>query len=543
MRLFLTILFFGFSVKAFSQAPTVTVDALRTITQPINVAAINGTATPSGGRTITSTVWSVLSQPSGANATLRWPTRLTSPLSNSSQLYVCDLENVGTYILQLTATDNTGASTTANDTIIVAAETFTACNPTPKSIILDSSKASGGELWFPLGTAHSVFSTWLPGDTIKIKPRSATSNSAYTLLSIGGLKGNPACPTQIVNMDNGNRPVWINNVRFGEYISGQGHNTRLTYFNFRGNGVSGITYGFYINSPDNGRPCIGAALVHHGTIQYTEQTNGAPGIYLKITPDTAAANKPYVNFPAFVMRNMKLMHNYIHHNNGEGMYCGDYDKNGDVDHTDINGKRMLACWGDSLEVAYNIFDSTKWTSFQATSWGWLSIHDNTVTNYGWSNTSSHQAGLALGGYNSGSIYNNYVNTGTGNALQVFGNGKIYVYNNSVYNSGQQSLFGTDAPDSIRIAPAQQDSVYNNLIVSPNTTNGVFRFNADNGITSNVWYMDNKFCFTSDPPSGWESDNTYLRSFATTTTRTGNIKFCFGNNIIQKIKRKVRKQMM
>jgi len=527
---------FGF----VSNPPTVTVDALRTITQPINVAALNGTATPDAGNTIVSTTWTVISQPAGANATIRWPDRLTSPLSNSSQLYVCDLENVGTYIIRLTAVDNVGNSASANDTIVVAAETFAPCNPTPKSIILDASTMSGGDQYFPRGTVHPALSGWLPGDTLKVRPRDG-SGTPYGLFSIGGLKGNPACPTIIKN-DQG--LVIINNARLGEYISGQGHTTRLSYFDFRGDGVNGLTYGFKINSADTGRPCIGAALVDHGTIQYIEMTNGAPGLYLKITPDTATANKPYVTFPAYVQRNMKVVHNYVHHTKGEGFYLGDYDRNGDVDHTDINGKRMLPCIGDTLEVAYNVLDSTKWTAVQFTSWRYATMHHNTVTNYGYSNSSSHQAGLAFGGYNTGSIYNNTVSIGTGNAYQIFGYGKIYFYNNTASYSGQQSLFGTDNPDSVQLSAPQQDSVYNNQINYPSTVNGVLRFNADKGVTSNVWYRDNNFCFSSTPPVGWET--TYLMSAATTTTRSGNVQACqqiikFLKTVFKKGKRIKRKQ--
>jgi hypothetical protein len=502
-------------------APTVTVDAKRTITQPLNVATLNGTAVAASGHTISTVLWSVISQPDSANATIRWPDRLTSPLSNSSQLYVCDLEKVGTYIIQLTATDDASNSTSANDTIIVAAEAYPPCNPTPKSIILDATTMSGGDQYFPYGTAHPALSSYLTGDTLKVKPRDA-NKTPYGLFSIGGLQGNPACPTVIEN-DGG--VVYITNVRFGEYISGHQHTTSISNFRFTGTGFSDSTYGFNINSADTGRPCLSYTLVHHAEFDHIYMKNGAPGIYGKITPDTTTANRPYVNFPAYVMRKIRIHDVFIDSTHGEGMYLGDYDRNGDVDHTDATGKRMLACIGDTLEVDHNIFKHTKWTACQFTSWRYALLHDNVVTDYGYSNTSSHQAGLAFGGYNNGSIYNNSVSNGTGNAYQIFGFGRIYFYNNTATNSAQQSIFGTDAPDSVQYSPNQEDSIYNNQINHPNTTNGVFRFNADHGITSNVWYSNNKFCFGVTPPVGWATGTTYLMSAAMTTARTNNIEYC------------------
>lgn len=499
--------------------PTVTVDAKRTITQPLNAISLNGTATGNGGHTISSTTWTVISQPANANATIRWPNRLTSPLSNDATIYICDLEQAGTYIVQLSAIDNADQETTANDTIIVAAETFSPCHNTPTSFTLTAAQASGGDLYFPYGKTHSFFSSWQPGDTIKIAPRDG-SGTPYGLLSLGGFNGNPACPTIITNTSG---TVYIQNVRLGEYISGHQQTTRLSYFDFRGDGVNGITYGFNINSADTGKPCIGAAIVDHGTIQYNYMKWGAPALYLKLTPDTATANRPYVNFPNYVQRNMKVLHNYIDSTHGEGFYLGDYDRNGDVDHTDANGKRMLPVIGDTIEIAYNIFHHTKWTACQFTSWRIASLHDNYVTDYGYSNTSSHQAGLAFGGYNNGSIYNNVVSNGTGNAYQIFGFGRIYFYNNVDSSSGQQSLFGTDAPDSVQLSASQEDSVYNNYTYHPNTTSGVYRFNADHSVTNNVWYSNNQFCFTSTPPVGWET--TYLMSSATTTTRASNFSSC------------------
>ena len=112
-----------------------------------------------------------------------------------------------------------------------------------------------------------------------------------------------------------------------------------------------------------------------------------------------------------------------------------------------------------------------------------------------------QAGIILGANTSGDIFNNRIESGTGNGMQVFGYGKIGIYNNLVVDAGhdgtanmQDAIFIDDRPmysnpftyiqginntivnsgrDGIRMyndhnSIASGNAFYNNLIVQPNS---------------------------------------------------------------------------
>jgi alpha-tubulin suppressor-like RCC1 family protein len=89
-----------------NQSPTVDAGSDVTIVLPTNQAALSGTASDPDG-TITSSIWSIVSQPGGANAIITSPTSLL----NASAI---GLSIDGTYVIKLTVTDNSGA--TAEDT-------------------------------------------------------------------------------------------------------------------------------------------------------------------------------------------------------------------------------------------------------------------------------------------------------------------------------------------------------------------------------------------------------------------------------------------
>jgi len=98
------------TVNAPNPPPTVSAGSAQIITLPVNSVTLTGKATPNGGATIASTIWS---QNSGPNtATISSPSNLSTTVTGLV---------AGVYVFKLTATDNKGLSNTATVTITVNA--------------------------------------------------------------------------------------------------------------------------------------------------------------------------------------------------------------------------------------------------------------------------------------------------------------------------------------------------------------------------------------------------------------------------------------
>jgi len=101
---------------SINQKPIVDAGDNQTITLPTDSVSLTGTATDPDG-TITSTVWNISSQPTGASATIASVSSLTTKVTNMSI--------AGDYVFQLKAKDNDGDSATSSVTVTV--------NETPES--------------------------------------------------------------------------------------------------------------------------------------------------------------------------------------------------------------------------------------------------------------------------------------------------------------------------------------------------------------------------------------------------------------------------
>jgi Secretion system C-terminal sorting domain/PKD domain len=99
------------TVDAANVAPTVSAGSTQTIRLPTSSVTLTGTAGGNGGATISSTMWTEVSGP--ATATIAAASGLTTSVTG--------LTVAGSYVFQLTATDNHGLSATATVTITVDA--------------------------------------------------------------------------------------------------------------------------------------------------------------------------------------------------------------------------------------------------------------------------------------------------------------------------------------------------------------------------------------------------------------------------------------
>jgi alpha-tubulin suppressor-like RCC1 family protein len=94
---------------AGAAAPTVSAGGDPTITLPTSSSTLSGTAAGNGGATIKTTSWKELSGP--VTAAIASPSSLTTAITG--------LNTAGTYVFQLTATDNNNLASTGSVTVVV----------------------------------------------------------------------------------------------------------------------------------------------------------------------------------------------------------------------------------------------------------------------------------------------------------------------------------------------------------------------------------------------------------------------------------------
>jgi hypothetical protein len=173
------------------------------------------------------------------------------------------------------------------------------------------------------------------------------------------------------------------------------------------------------------------------------------------------------------MYNMSFHDNYVHETGNEGFYLGNTQNYYTMTCSVIGTVTVEPQRFDTLKFYNNILDKCGWTSAQISRGeGWLDIHDNVITNYGYVNQTQHQAGIIVGGISHGHVYNNKVIRGTGNAFQCFGSGLTTVSNNifayAGYDGtaqGQNAMEMDDRPAPPGF-PGLKVYVVNNTIISP-----------------------------------------------------------------------------
>jgi hypothetical protein len=401
--------------------------------------------------------------------------------------------NTYNYINGWMLTENSGTTTTTAPAPDPVASTTTTSG-TGKVYTL---QPSGGEIWIPDASTRG----WQGGDTLRIPA------GKYSLIHIGKFKGAAGNPIVIINYGG---QVLVDKMRFVDDAA---------YFKITGTGSSSYQYGFKVSSTANAG--IAIDLAHDVEVNNVEVTGTEVGFYFKKAPVSTLSLSVY---PNYVLSNYYIHHNYIHDVHGEGMYLGDTYPNADPYNNNLIPVRM-----DKVEVAYNIVDGTDWDGIQlSNARSGAKIHDNTVRNFGRINMGSQQAGIILGGNTTGDIYNNTVQTGTGNGIEAFGYGTINIYGNTVENAGydgttngQEGIFCNDPINLVETNPKQQINCYNNIIKNPKPK-GAIRVGAYNAnslasnITNNTVYLVNApsnwlaYYVVSNAPGSVISGNTVIR---------------------------------
>lgn len=128
--------------------PTANAGSPQTITAPVNNVTLTGSGTPGSGHTISTYGWTKLS---GAACTITTP----GPSAGAATTTVTGLTTPGTYVFQLTVTNNIGATATSTVTITVNSLSATANAGPDQSISLPQDAA------LMLGTASTgTITSW-----------------------------------------------------------------------------------------------------------------------------------------------------------------------------------------------------------------------------------------------------------------------------------------------------------------------------------------------------------------------------------------------
>lgn len=287
-----------------------------------------------------------------------------------------------------------------------------------KTIVLDGLRADA--INFIRGNEMDL----LPGDTIAIP------GGVYGGLRFYDINGLPGLPITIVNKDSLVTIVEDNYSAFEMQGS--------SYIHITGSGVEGIKYGIKLRATQAGAQ--GMNITNLSTdieIDHIEVAEaGFAGIMMKTDPD---CNRPEtLRSSGFVMKNLSVHHNKIHHTEGEGIYIGYtgssiYTSNRKCEGTPVFGHLL-----ENVEIAHNIVRQTGYDGIQLN----LThkngvIRSNTVTNYGRRNQ----------------LYQNF-------ALSV-GAGEYQIYNNKAVNTQGGTGMGMQL-----LAAFAGSRVYNNVFVDP-----------------------------------------------------------------------------
>lgn len=466
--------------------PTANAGADLSISIPIGsttaTIALKGSGSDKDG-SISKYFWS---QVSGASVTI----------SNANSTSATANLPAGSYVFRLTVTDNGGASAYDDVAVKVSGTTTTTTMGTVRVLVT----TAPGEIYRPTGYG---IENWQPGDIINIPAGN------YSLIDIGNFHGDATHP--IIIRNSGGQVV-VRQFRLSHQAS---------YFKLLGNGDPNYQYGIKIvgtRDANGNLPNAGlSAFANDFEVANIEVDGAEAGFYFKKNPDATDAATIY---PNYVMKNIYIHHNYIHHTQEEGMYIGHTYPNADPYSGNLVPIRL-----SNVEIAYNIVEHTGWDGIQlsnAREGG--NIHHNKVSNFGEQNHDSQQAGIILGGNTTGQIHDNTVENGTGNGLQAFGYGPIKVYNNHVENvgkdgtsTGQQSIFCNDPVTQVESNPKQQMIITSNQILYPQLRGGVSIY-ADHANTAPCTITNNQFIIPN-APSNWQTK--YMSCPVSGTTITGN----------------------
>ncbi len=375
---------------------------------------------------------------------------------------------------------------------------------------------------------------YLPGDTICIPAGNYRGFRFYNF------EGTAQDPITIINC--GGKVEIVETAYSGIAFKNSKH-IRLS-----GTGDSGYTYGIHVKETTSGAS-VGVGLEDLSTdfeIDHIEIENtGFAGIMAKTDPSCSKPETWRAN--GFILKNLKVHHNYIHDTGAEGIYIGYTGGYKVKSNRKCNGEYIFGHWLEDVEVNNNFIENTGWDAIQVNlvRMGGK-IHDNHIYNHGLENKYAQDFAMSIGGgiYE---VYNNYIENGNdqyGQGLQfisaesgtkVYNNVIIkpdfhgvfihnrhefddpgegyYVLNNTIVEPGDSGVYYntviTQTEDPSKLYDTQENVptyFVNNLVVDPGSDHGA----------GNTWKGDPESYF--DFNKRIERDSSLVRIYTNITTR-------------------------
>lgn len=314
----------------------------------------------------------------------------------------------------------------------------------------------------------------IDAQALKLKPGAVIclkAGVAYKNLVFKNVRGTAAAPITIKNCG-GTAVVNGSTQWFGirtEYSS---------FFRITGGNTDG-TYGIRITG---GRQSLHLdGLTTNVEVDHIEISNsGFSGVMAKTDPScdnaTVRAN--------FVMRDVRLHHNYIHDTGAEAFYVGHNNYNTGI--STSCGTRLPHVL-EGVKIYDNVIKNSGWESIQVASTpNGAAVYNNRIENYGVKNIKYQNHAVQFGEGGVAKFYGNLIKGGKGNGIMIIGNADNFAYNNIIVNTGGHGIFADDRTakgvgfkfinntivnsglDGIRLYADNVpiNLVYNNVIVNP-----------------------------------------------------------------------------
>jgi hypothetical protein len=143
----------------------------------------------------------------------------------------------------------------------------------------------------------------------------------------------------------------------------------------------------------------------------------------------------------FVMKDIKIHHNYIHDTQSEAMYIGhSYWINGLNTSCGVRYPHAI----EGLKIYNNTIKNSGAESIQigSTPTG-ATVYNNRIENYGARNIQYHNNGVQFGEGATGTFYKNRIKGGSGIGLIIIGNGQNFAHDNVFIDTGGDAIFCDD----------------------------------------------------------------------------------------------------
>jgi hypothetical protein len=361
-----------------------------------------------------------------------------------------------------------------------------ACNTAPPQTYVLTQTATN-EIYHPDGGGQ--LANVKGGDTLKIP--ALAGGASYVDIILQNFRGDSCHPIIITNTGG---VVKANFVRI----------ENAAWFKFLGNGVPGTTYGFVLGAA-NVSNSLGIGICNHFEVAYTDVGNLADvGMLIKKNP---ILGDSLTNYPNYIMRKIRLHHNWVHNTTGEGLYIGHTYPYSDPYNNNLTPIRL-----DSVRIDHNLVQHTGWDGIQlSNALNGCSIDSNYVYDYGYLDYGSQRAGIIMGANTQGSIYADTVIKGTGNGIQMFGYGVMEIHHNYLDSTGrtqelngpggskvgEQDFFSNDDSNRIEgIKPPLRLRIHDNIIHHQQVNKLIYTI-VDQAQSDSLLWANNTVCMTSD----------------------------------------------